>query len=337
MSPTVPVSILVPAYNAERYIAACLESVAAQTFGDFEAIIINDESTDGTADIARRFCARDPRFRLVDIPHSGLATARNRSLEAAKGEFICFLDADDTLRRDALELMILCQRSSGASIVACDFVESTDNPFTESTAPLQDTPERLPMNRKKILAELRQMTPEDAIGQTLYQKLLLNSVCGKIISRQHLPAGIFTDGIYYEDLDSFYRIFDKAEKIAYLPVALYFYRQVSTSMLHKWDSRRLDVLDVTDRILEYMHQHHPELVAGAEDRRFSAHFNMLTLMIINDIHNPAAIDRCLRVIREYRFRELRNPRVRLKNKLGALLSYGGLPLIRLTSRIISRQ
>lgn len=336
MSSPIPVSVLIPAYNAERYLTACLESIAAQSFADFEAIIINDGSTDGTAEIGRAFAARDPRFSVVDIPHSGLATARNRSIEASRGEFICFVDADDTLHPDALKILMYFQRLTGAEVVACDLTKGIRDPFSGQPSVNEDSalkPQIPEYRLSLLLPKLREMSPVEAIEQVLYQKILLNTACGKIISRNLLVNEPFTPGIYYEDLDAFYRFFDKADKIAYLPEPLYFYRQVPSSMIHSWNERRLDVLDVTDRILEYMLEHHPEITAAAEDRRFSAHFNMLAVLIVNDIDNPQAMERCMKVIRGYRSRELRNPRVRLKNKLGALLSYGGLPLIRLASRL----
>ena len=98
-----PISIIIPAYNAAPRLSYTLYSVQAQTFQDWEAIIIDDGSQDATLDIAREFCTQDTRFRLISQPNSGVSTARNAGIDAARGEFIAFLDADDLWEKTAVE------------------------------------------------------------------------------------------------------------------------------------------------------------------------------------------------------------------------------------------
>jgi glycosyltransferase involved in cell wall biosynthesis len=89
------VSVIIPAFNAAQTVAQTLESLRAQTYERFEAIIVEDGSTDDTAAIVRKFCAVDPRFIFATKPHSGLPGTRNAGIEIARGEFLAFLDADD--------------------------------------------------------------------------------------------------------------------------------------------------------------------------------------------------------------------------------------------------
>jgi glycosyltransferase involved in cell wall biosynthesis len=89
------VSVIVPAWNAGKTIMETLDSVQAQTFTDYEVIVVNDGSTDETAGIVRQFCAADPRFTLIDQRNQGVSAARNLALVQARGEYIAFLDADD--------------------------------------------------------------------------------------------------------------------------------------------------------------------------------------------------------------------------------------------------
>ena len=89
------VSVVMPALNVASVLVAALESIRAQTFRDFEAIIVDDGSTDDTAAIARRFCATDPRFHLVRQNNRGASAARNAAIAQARGKWIAFLDADD--------------------------------------------------------------------------------------------------------------------------------------------------------------------------------------------------------------------------------------------------
>ncbi|HEX3906524.1 MAG TPA: CDP-glycerol glycerophosphotransferase family protein [Mycobacteriales bacterium] len=113
-------SVVVPIYNVEPYLELCLESIAQQSFGDLEVIMVNDGSTDGSAAVAERFAERDARFRLVTKPNGGLGAARNTGVEYASGEYLTFVDSDDLLRRHAYELMVSSLDQTGSDIVSGD-------------------------------------------------------------------------------------------------------------------------------------------------------------------------------------------------------------------------
>src|SRR3954469_1098404 len=89
------VSVIMPVYNARAYVAEAIDSVLAQTFGDFELILVDDGSTDGSLDILRGYEKRDPRVRVISRPNTGIVGALNDGLKLARGEFIARIDADD--------------------------------------------------------------------------------------------------------------------------------------------------------------------------------------------------------------------------------------------------
>lgn len=97
------ISVIVPAYNSEATIAACVESILAQSFADMELVVVDDGSTDGTAAIADSIASRDSRMTVIHQPNKGRTEARRVGVEQASGEWICFVDSDDTLPTDALE------------------------------------------------------------------------------------------------------------------------------------------------------------------------------------------------------------------------------------------
>src|SRR5689334_23375145 len=107
-------SVVVPVYNVERYLDECLASLAAQHVEDFEAILVDDGSTDGSAAIARRHAGRDPRFRLVSQGNAGLGAARNAGVELARGEFLAFLDSDDKVPADGYARMLASLERTGS-------------------------------------------------------------------------------------------------------------------------------------------------------------------------------------------------------------------------------
>ena len=120
MSSTSPlISVIIPAYNTEAYLARCLDSVLAQTLTDFELLLINDGSTDGTAAVADRYAEADSRVKVIHKENGGVSSARNRGLEVARGEFITFVDSDDIVLPTYLEKLhtALCETGADLSVV----------------------------------------------------------------------------------------------------------------------------------------------------------------------------------------------------------------------------
>ena len=111
-------SIVVPFYNVERYIADCLDSLARQTYDDFEVILVDDGSKDAGVDAARDFCSRDGRFRLVSQENQGLGPARNTGVRHAQGDYLTFVDSDDLVPRHAYEMMVRSLDETSSSLAA---------------------------------------------------------------------------------------------------------------------------------------------------------------------------------------------------------------------------
>ena len=107
----ISISVIVPAYNVEGYIEDTMKMIAKQTYDDFEAIIINDGSTDGTSDVVRKYCESDRRFRMIEKENGGVSSARNAGIEDAKGEYIVFWDADDEIPEKSLEYLYSAMES----------------------------------------------------------------------------------------------------------------------------------------------------------------------------------------------------------------------------------
>lgn len=308
------VSVIVPVYNAARWLPELFGSLRSQTYGNMEVILVDDGSTDMSAADCVRLSDGDPRFRIVRKPNGGLSSARNFGLEHAGGEWIFFIDADDMVQPQALERLVTTARTTHADIV----VGSFENTSRMSSPPANRSP--------RILA------PHEAVAVSLYQTPPMNHAWGTLYSRGiFFPDGPrFTEGLWYEDLDLFYRLFERASRVAYLPEKLYFYRKNPSSFINTVSPARFDALRVTDKIERYYSG--TALAPAARDRRFSAHFNMLVLLLRNGSDYPDVFRKAWDMVKCGRREALRNPRVRLKNKTGALLSYGGIPLLKLISK-----
>ena len=116
------VSVVIPAFNAERFVAETIESVAAQTYTDLEIIVVDDGSTDGTRDVVKQMQARDARVKLLGQPNSGVSVARNAGAALSRGGLLAFLDADDTLAPDSVELRVRkLAFDESFGLVHCDY------------------------------------------------------------------------------------------------------------------------------------------------------------------------------------------------------------------------
>lgn len=320
------ISIIVPVYNAEKYLENTLNSVYSQSYKDWELILIDDGSDDSSPEICDK-AALSPKVKIIHKPNGGLSSSRNAGLKIANGDFIYFLDADDIIPPDSLLSLITAYKNKEADIICGKILKFKNSYFpkiTKSYNPIK----------------LREYTPYEAVKMVLYQNNLDNSVCGKLFA-SHLWKDLkFKEKTYYEDLDIFYKLFFKANRIITIENIVYLYRQHDLSYIHTFNIERKDMLAVTESIVGYMKTEYPSLVSAAQSRQLSANFNMLMLISANYNHlnpeekNKAKIisDECWKKIKQLRFKSLADRSVRIKNKAGILLSYlGGRNILNLTA------
>ena len=100
------VSVVIPVYNVEKYVEKCLDSVINQTYQNLEIIIVNDGSTDNSLSVCQKKKLSDSRIKLINKENGGLSSARNAGIECAQGEFICFIDSDDWIELDYIEVLL---------------------------------------------------------------------------------------------------------------------------------------------------------------------------------------------------------------------------------------
>lgn len=304
--PVDSISVIVPVFNSEKYLRACVESICAQTFSSLEIILIDDGSTDSSGSLCDEMAELDPRIMVVHTPNRGVSAARNKGLELASGSHIIFVDSDDALHPMLAQTFVRLLSDFSAECASCAFTPDSGEMTTEGTV--------------TTYGSFR------AIEQTLYQKGLDSSLCCKIFPAGAVKKARLREGMRYEDLDCIYRIYENISGTVVASSApMYLYRCNPRSFIHNFTSDRLDVLKVTDDIVEH-YKDDERMSRAARDRRFAANFNMFILTTRAGLEAEA--DRCWNVIKLSRWEELTNPRVRLKNKAGALVSCLGKRLVR---------
>lgn len=233
-------SVIIPVFNVEKYLSTCLDSVLGQSFRDWEAICVNDGSTDGSAVVLRDFAAKDQRIKVVDQPNAGTATARNAGLRMAQGDYIFFLDSDDWLEPKSLE--ILANRLHGEDILCF-----SGKRYFESTGVFHPA---------DVLPEKTYERGMDYYNENALLRRDFAFVCVvlRVYSRDFLMRNglFFDDDITYEDNLWVPITLYSAQTVTVIPDVLYIYRIREGSKMQEISlKRKMDMLKVADRLAAF--------------------------------------------------------------------------------------
>ena len=208
------ISVVIPAYNAGQFLDEILESVLSQTYENWECIIVNDGSMDNTESIAKKWCERDTRFRYFYKENSGVSDTRNLGIKEARGEYIAFLDADDILTPDSLEVRINVLIEQNVDLVATELQHFTDKlPKVSKNNARQDVLYYAKEGLTQLMA-FNKVTP----STVLCKKSVMDEVGG------------FTWHKKAEDLHCWLKVLFAGYKIYRIDETLLLYRLVENSM-----------------------------------------------------------------------------------------------------------
>lgn len=210
------ISIIVPVYNVEKYLHKCLDSIINQTFVDFEVILINDGSTDGSKKILENYLKKDCRFKLIEQYNQGLSSARNADLKVVKGKYISFLDSDDYWHPDFLKILYEGIMKTGSDVVGCAFKCICDDgkpSFYIDSIQWQTFSQPL-----SIL-----LAPNNPIAFSVWNKLYRSDIV--------LNKFSFVEGIYFEDWVFTTCLFSEIKSFSFIDQTLYFYQESGPSIM----------------------------------------------------------------------------------------------------------
>ncbi|MDD5864109.1 MAG: glycosyltransferase family 2 protein [Firmicutes bacterium] len=242
------ISVIVPVYNAESYLRCCVDSILSQTVSDFELILVDDGSPDGCGAICDAYAARDSRVRVLHQENQGQAAARNHALTVARGEWICFVDSDDAIHPQMLEILAKAAAESGAPIAMCRMVEAPELP-PDFFTPVDAEWETLSMAEEPLTKLFDAGTYPGWVA------------CAKLLRRELVAEHPFCPGRVYEDNEAVCHWLVAAKTIASVPRSLYYYRTNPDSTTQsRFTLKRLDYLWALERIIRFYHSaHYPAL------------------------------------------------------------------------------
>ena len=219
-------------HNVEEYLQECVDSLLAQTFDDFEVILVDDGSTDGSPKIAKRFARRDPRFRYIRTDNQGLGAARNVGVRMATSEFLAFLDSDDALPGDSYEYMIRTLEETGSDFVVGSMQRWSSTHSTE------------PPWIRRIHRERRLKVALDDFPEIMHNVFAWN----KVFRRSFWDESglVFPEGVRYEDQVTVTEAYLKAKRFDIIRRSVYLWRirEDGSSITQ----RRHELDDLRDRI-----------------------------------------------------------------------------------------
>ena len=228
------ISVIVPVYNVEKYLEECLDSIQNQTYSDIEVILVNDGSLDNSKDICEKYCKEDNRFKLINQANQGQSVARNHGVAASTGEFIAFVDSDDIIRQDYLEVLIRYM-SEEVDIVESQFTVHKKEFFNE--------------NYKEINV-IFEGDSEEAVKAVPKHVLSVNPVT-KLYRRSVVEAVPYLEGLIFEDIYSGVGMLKYIRRIIKSNYTGYYYRQHGTSTMHRtFTEKNLNVFTVSDKLID---------------------------------------------------------------------------------------
>ena len=238
------VSVIIPVYNVEKYLRACVDSVIGQTYPDLQIILVDDGSTDASGQICDEYAGKDSRIQVVHKENGGLSDARNAGIPLTEGDFVLYLDSDDYLAPNAIEALMKMQAESGADIVLGNFFYTY--PDHEDTAPVWYRSDTVLDNQQAM--------------EALVDGRLETFAWGKLIRSEIARKYLFPKGKVFEDHFWTHFVFADAEKVALIAQPLVHYRQRDNSISFTFDLKRLDMLEGWICRKEFLEQRYPELL-----------------------------------------------------------------------------
>lgn len=267
------ISVIIPVYNVEKYLERCVKSVTQQTFTDLEIILVNDGSTDGSKAICDELAKEDTRIRVIHKENGGLSDARNTGIEAARGNYIGFVDSDDFIETNCFDVLYHLINKSNADIAA----GSIYNCYETHKTPQYD----------KLLTF--SCNPEEALKKMLAGKLITGSACCKLIRRELVKNRYFIVGKTYEDALYLPGLILDAKNIIVTTEPLYNYWHRSNSITTlPFSSTCMDIIEAYESTLEIVKKNCPGLIDVALFRLYWAYFIVLDRMIVTKNYSSIA-------------------------------------------------
>lgn len=238
------VSVVVPVYNVSKYVEKCILSITGQSYRDLQIVVVDDGSTDDSGQIVERLSGEDTRIQVIHRENGGLSQARNTGIEAAKGEYLCFVDSDDCLESDYVEKLLKQALKTGADLVICGYLHEDEQGKVQEEVSFEQA------QTQAVISGVEAMKKLDNIFRPEY---LLMVVAWNKLYRKELFADLRFPVMIHEDEGMIHRILNKSDKVAMVEEKLYHYlirEDAITGSKNYYDKKHLQILDAFEERIQ---------------------------------------------------------------------------------------
>ena len=242
-------SVIVPVYNTEKYLEDCIKSILTQSFKDFELIIVNDGSTDGSSAIINKYAAIDSRIVVIDTVNKGVSNARNLGLRAAKGTYVGFVDSDDTIAPDMYQKLIDSMRATDSEMACCLIKQVNAGAGPNRLLKLPSV-----MDNKEFIVHIFDRPPTVYCG-----------ACNKLFLRDRITESFDTSLVIGEDIKFLVHYSMKIERVSFLEYVGYHYNRNELSCTMRDDGIIVKGLPVRRVLVEELELYSEKIYKAAEE------------------------------------------------------------------------
>ena len=276
MTNTPFITIIVPVYNAKKYLRDCIESILSQTYHNLEIILIDDGSTDGSEKFVDDYAKSDKRIKVVHQKNMGLSGARNTGLKHTTGKYVTFVDSDDRIEPSMIESLFNALTESHADVSICSFKEIYPNGKIKGFS--HNYPKQV-------------FTTEQALANMLQENGFMISTTMKLFPTNYFKGIKFPVDKLHEDVGTTYKLIMEAKKIVFIPNEYYIYVHHNNSIINQtFNERKFDLIKLTDQMCDDIDQHYPDLKNVTNERRMRARFSILRQIPLNHPKTKEIVD-----------------------------------------------
>lgn len=300
------ISLIIPVYNVEKYLDKCMQSVLAQTYDNFEVILVDDGSTDNSGKMCDEYAKKDNRIKVIHQKNMGLSGARNSALDIMNGDAVTFVDSDDTIDPHMIEYLVSDMEQYDADIVECQIYSVINN--------VVKAPE--------YLKATKVCSCEQALLMDLSSKGGSVSACGKLYRKKIFKKHRFELGRISEDTFAIIGSIRQAEKIIidHRPM-YYYYRRNNSITTTGFNEKTFDVIDAYRINLDIVKKDFPGALQGAIFRYDWSHLWVLDRILLDkQWRKNKHLKEVLPHIRKNLFRIIKNPYFTRNRKIGAIIA-----------------
>ncbi len=315
------ISIIIPIYNVLEYLERCINSVISQTYTELEVILVDDGSTDGSGQICNKYEKKDKRIKVIHKKNGGLSDARNAGLDIMNGSYVFFVDSDDYLKENCIEVLKKALDESNADIAVGGYYMRFENGYCETVG----------ADNKILLFDTY-----DAVRDLLNMDHIKQNAWGKLFNKNLFEIIRFPDGKLYEDLAVIFNIILAADKTVYVGSALYNYEiRVNSIMQSPFSAKQFVEVSIADAAMDLVEDKYPDLCDLTAGRRIYSYCKTLHRILNSTNKNDYKImqDEAISKIKRYASKALKSNRTSRALKIKIISIYAGRNVFQLVQNL----